>query len=422
MLCHACLKQFSIVHRAVTLEVHGAEKLAKADKGVGNSSDPFVTVFWNNKRVGQTGVIEDNCDPVWHGERFVLALPPKVHNANLRLEVADQDKRGFGDFLGQVEFLGAGMKDAKLNEMLMKAFPEGKGLTLHKKPRINQKKQKVKGEIKISFEIHPTPCVPVCLQIIAAMNLAKADKGKGGKSDPYCLIYWNGKKLGQSSVIENTHDPQWGNETFLIPVPEVALADDAAAVAAAVEAGDGDAATAAAEGGVSGAARAALAAAELVIEVRDFDTGGVKGDFLGQIVLRGGQLEVSALPTGKTEFELQAKKYDEKTMSTAEKAGMENMSLVKGSLFVKFSTMGSNKLQAKDVGKLRGWSKRAKKRVLMEKELVLDTEQMMMDVASMSDGEKRVKALQYGLGALSVFVWDPATDEADAHMNTKEGS
>ena len=40
-----------------------------------------------------------------------------------------------------------------------------------------------------------------------------------GKSDPYCVVYFNGKKVGKTSTIDNTTFPRW-NEDFVIQLPE----------------------------------------------------------------------------------------------------------------------------------------------------------------------------------------------------------
>ena len=53
--------------------------------------------------------------------------------------------------------------------------------------------------------------------IIGADNLINADMFD--KSDPYCIVFWNGKRVGKTSTIDNTTYPRW-NEDFTITLPE----------------------------------------------------------------------------------------------------------------------------------------------------------------------------------------------------------
>ena len=53
--------------------------------------------------------------------------------------------------------------------------------------------------------------------VISAHDLINADMFD--KSDPYCVVYFNGKKVGKTSTIDNTTFPRW-NEDFVIQLPE----------------------------------------------------------------------------------------------------------------------------------------------------------------------------------------------------------
>ena len=55
------------------------------------------------------------------------------------------------------------------------------------------------------------------ITIISANGLINADMFD--KSDPYCVIYWNGKRVGKTSTIDNTTEPRW-DEDFTIQMPE----------------------------------------------------------------------------------------------------------------------------------------------------------------------------------------------------------
>eukprot|EP01049_Picozoa_sp_SAG25_P000385 SAG25_NODE_13_length_24452_cov_18.893976_17_plen_1151_part_00 len=53
--------------------------------------------------------------------------------------------------------------------------------------------------------------------VISAHDLINADVLD--KSDPYCVLTWNGKQVGKTSVVDNTCFPRW-NESFTIALPE----------------------------------------------------------------------------------------------------------------------------------------------------------------------------------------------------------
>ena len=47
--------------------------------------------------------------------------------------------------------------------------------------------------------------------MIAARDLAAADTQMvgSGKSDPYALVYWGGRKVGETAVVQNDLNPRW---------------------------------------------------------------------------------------------------------------------------------------------------------------------------------------------------------------------
>jgi hypothetical protein len=399
--------------------VSHASNLAKADKG--GESDPFVCVYQGSRKIGNSSVVEDSCNPRWERERFVFALPAKTEFISLRAEVYDMDKKRAGDFLGQVECSGtkafANLIDSDMNGVgirhgrsVFHTYPTvedtREGIEIEQvraqdhvlKKRVGRtapKKQKVNGTFGMGFECDDIPCTPVVLRIMSALGLAKADGGKDGASDPYCIIYWNGAKLGVTEVCENAMDPKWNGATFIVPIPK-----------------DAD----------------ARAKCTLVIEVRDYDKPGELGDFLGQLVMPGMVLGGKNLPLQPMEIPLMVKSDQEmepgpgqELMDYPPSAGKEDMDLVQGTLTYKFSTMGSAKLQAKEVGKLRKWGARARRAVMSTKQLINDSAMIFDNLKLLSPEEKAFKVLELGLGVLATFVWDPATDEADVIMSTPKG-
>jgi Ca2+-dependent lipid-binding protein len=266
------------------LQVLRAAGLAKAD--FFGKSDPFCIVKWKGQEVGRTKVIQKTLDPVWENENFDIEMAADLGSSELTLEVWDMDQVGVGDFLGQVT----------LTRKQLKVFSEGEvGFDLKPKPDMEASAAKlVKGTLYVSYSkikgrgrqaVEKFDSV-LKLQILEAHGLAKADLF--GKSDPFCIVKWNGNEAGRTKVIQKTLDPIWDNELF-----DVGLTGE-------------------------------LAQGQLEIEVWDMDASGM-GDFLGQIVLKGSELDV---PTdGPAEYDLIAKEG-------------ESARLVKGYLLITFKRVG----------------------------------------------------------------------------------
>lgn len=105
------------------------------------------------------------------------------------------------------------------------------------------------------------------LQVEEAKNLRAADSTwQGGKSDPYVVVFWNGKKIGQTSVCKSTLNPSWDEATFkLVSEPGETFAGS------------------------------------VLLFVYDHDHGSDPDDFLGQAALRFGH----AGDPGGHDFELE---------------------------------------------------------------------------------------------------------------------
>ena len=107
------------------------------------------------------------------------------------------------------------------------------------------------------------------------------------KADPFCTVFWNGRALGKTYVVNNNNNPKWLGQSWKVPLP------------------------------------VSLAASVLRVELRDFDGEGVLGDLLGQVELTGQQLMSMArreerrcsvsgrvLPHEGTEFQLGRKELN----------------------------------------------------------------------------------------------------------------
>jgi hypothetical protein len=52
----------------------------------------------------------------------------------------------------------------------------------------------------------------VRLRVIRASGLSRADGLFTGKSDPYAVVYWNDEKVGTTKVVQDSLEPEWGED------------------------------------------------------------------------------------------------------------------------------------------------------------------------------------------------------------------
>jgi Ca2+-dependent lipid-binding protein len=273
-------------------------------------SDVYVKVLWMDKEIGRTAVVHNTLAPEWPDEVFELQLPECVMDARLRLEVWDDDF-GTDDFLGQILLLGEDvMKVCKLTELLegkprqrddqsarpnapetdskaaVPATDSAGGMAGSTSP--NQwdeyeyelgKKSQITGTLDLSWapeqtleEMHEykerdlveeldTLCESeeryerlrkFAVQIHGAGELPATEVGG---NDPYCILYWNGRKLGRTSTRYNTLAPTRGGGAH--ELVEIVMPLD-------------------------------IASSQLRVEVWDWDMG--KDDFLGEVTVSGDAL------------------------------------------------------------------------------------------------------------------------------------
>ena len=88
---------------SVEVKVIEGKRLPKAD--LFGSSDPFVTLEWDGRKVHKTKVIRNTLDPVWTGEKVVVQVPSAVRKGedppHLAVQVWDYDRVGASDLLGE---------------------------------------------------------------------------------------------------------------------------------------------------------------------------------------------------------------------------------------------------------------------------------------------------------------------------------
>ena len=158
------------------------------------------------------------------------------------------------------------------------------------------------------------------LRIFRASDLSKAD-GFLGKSDPFCIVNWNGREVGRTAVIPVTLDPQWEDEHFKMNLARPMGKEEAQERGVVVP-----------EGGIS-------LLSKLDIEVWDMDEVGA-GDFLGKVTLTGSDL-AALLEASSTDNSASAGKDDkecglvEYPLSPSELLSpRSNMLAVKGSISI----------------------------------------------------------------------------------------
>jgi hypothetical protein len=183
--------KYAQMHMVTTLKltVLAAFDLAQAD--LSGKSDPYCIVYFNDVKIGQTAAIENDHDPVWIDEHFLVPLPLDTSSAVLKVEVRDhdaaEDPNNIGDFLGQVLICGPDL--AKLPKKNAR-YP------LQKSPnkKINAH---VKGDIMLHFEMLQSgqPCDTLGIQVVEADDLANADET--GHSDPYVRLLFNGIQVSR---------------------------------------------------------------------------------------------------------------------------------------------------------------------------------------------------------------------------------
>ncbi len=214
-------------------------------------SDPYVAVYWKDTFVGQTRVAQKTLHPEWQNESFVIPLDKnfleafkkretsaviinknkgrehhhhdpsvwhpgdslsemeagliirEVNGENelaklpkLSFNVYDYDRFSKNDFLGQ--------KTLSDNEMLQILFE-------HKEDELrsfNLEPKKARGMLGVKLGLITSDnSSTLMLQITDGKNLPKADPFS--LSDPYCVIFWDGKQIGKTKTIKNTLDPVW---------------------------------------------------------------------------------------------------------------------------------------------------------------------------------------------------------------------
>jgi hypothetical protein len=205
--------------KTIRTTVYRADGLAYAEEGAksgGDKSDPFVTLYWNDREVGHTPAKQNDHDPVWRvGNQFLASVPCDPAKDVLRLEVRDwDDDNPLGDFLGQVLLDGSDF--AKFQNLNYH--------TLGMKTDSNER-QLVQGSLGVRLNLFRNSLE---VEVVDANDLASADADECGahgadharaKADAFVVVFWNDIFIGKTEAVQDNNNPVWHNATFTVKLP-----------------------------------------------------------------------------------------------------------------------------------------------------------------------------------------------------------
>ena len=196
---HPCVRRRLVIERATGLpEMDGSK-----------ACDPYARVFWQGGLLGRTQVIKRTIEPVWDKE-FALGVPER--GGKLRIVILDRDLTSKDDVVGEMEMdIGGGAVSAGGAGVLLRSAdyllgPPGK-------PKAAAASEGLYGRLRFRIE---EPGVKRLLTVSRASALANADRG--GTSDPFAVVTFNGETLGKTGVVRDTTDPLW-NQRWEVMVP-----------------------------------------------------------------------------------------------------------------------------------------------------------------------------------------------------------
>ena len=217
------------------LNIHSAKGVSKANTF--GLSDPYVVVYWCDRKVGQTVYISDTCDPVYDSEVFILLKPfgSKLGDCSLYLEIYDFNNMVSDKFLGSILLEGNKLEDwlGKKRDnsdgacLQPKDFDLGPSLKFDERSTVTVYNNK--GSLNISgrwlrpilpnqHEANSTQ-IPSSLKhieitLLAANGLAPKNR-LSFALDTYAKVYWGYDEIGTTAVVKDTLFPVWEtDETF----------------------------------------------------------------------------------------------------------------------------------------------------------------------------------------------------------------
>lgn len=219
------------------VEIHICEAtgLFKSTSMMGSLHDYRADIYWNDELKHSThfikavpGTTSLSVDVVWENEYFIIVKPQGEVLLDCKLTVEIVSK---SSSWGAVNLEGEALLDFFEN-----LEPDLHDLTaLHQKSNQKNIQGKLYFEAKVlpqssntgdtdetSNDLHefdtskqlPEGMKDLHFYVLAARDLGQADKF--GKSDPFCVVKWNGVEIGKTDVKKKTLNPVWEEGHFLL--------------------------------------------------------------------------------------------------------------------------------------------------------------------------------------------------------------
>eukprot|EP00741_Cyanophora_paradoxa_P024084 tig00021726_g23259.t1 len=205
----------------------GVSLLAK-DRG--GTSDPYVVVKYAGKEVGKTEVKKETLDPEFNQAYEITVL--EGHDS-INLTIFDWNRIQSHQYLGEAnvsiaDHLYAGMQGTEASFPLVSTRPKevspgdldsaGSKLVLKfdtelptagelQRAMTARAMRPVASSASLGMSTAPQPGDKVHVEVLTAIGLVSADSN--GLSDPFVVVKYNGKKLGETPVEKETLEPKW---------------------------------------------------------------------------------------------------------------------------------------------------------------------------------------------------------------------
>lgn len=219
------------VSAEITFEVVKAEGLRAADKS--GTSDPYAVIRWDGpdaRKVGRCAAAKRTLSPEWFFS-VPLSVPltqPESIFASIVIEVWDHDSFASHDFLGlcvvdsyELMAMTSEIQTTTTRLLNRDKRKEAEGDVTYK-VEVAQSVVRLRQRLMESTRKEKTANVldgaHVKFEILRATRLSNKD-GRFGISDPYVKAYANEQKIGSTSIVYNSLNPEWpgdGSETFTL--------------------------------------------------------------------------------------------------------------------------------------------------------------------------------------------------------------
>ena len=204
----------------------------------GFSAQVYATVVFNGVYIHRTTPAASQHDLIWEDEKAVFTHPcnKALSDCELRIELYSTDALSgmAGDkYLGTTVLTGplllkclGGIGCSTAWYKLDTTSLDAKRLAVRASEL--EPTEESTAEIKLrggplgAKDIFSDEGGEIWLDVLAASSLRKHKHKKGSteKFNPYVVVVWNGRVVGESSVLKQTVDPIWDKQRFILRVPK----------------------------------------------------------------------------------------------------------------------------------------------------------------------------------------------------------